>query len=45
MINVFNWQYLGGKKPKKRVVKPSEKFRFPSNWENSEDTSRDMNFW
>lgn len=36
-------QYLGGKKPKKRVIKPSEKFRFSFDWENTEDTSRDMN--
>ncbi|GKD69820.1 DEAD-box ATP-dependent RNA helicase 21-like protein [Tanacetum coccineum] len=30
------------KKPKKRVIKPSEKFRFSFDWENTEDTSRDM---
>ncbi|RWR83261.1 DEAD domain-containing protein/Helicase_C domain-containing protein [Cinnamomum micranthum f. kanehirae] len=36
-------QYLGTKKPKKRVIKPSEKFRFSFDWENTEDTSRDMN--
>ncbi len=36
-------QYLGAKKLKKRVVKPSEKFRFSFDWENTEDTSRDMN--
>eukprot|EP00245_Coleochaete_scutata_P007157 TRINITY_DN22260_c0_g1_i1.p1 TRINITY_DN22260_c0_g1~~TRINITY_DN22260_c0_g1_i1.p1 ORF type:complete len:868 (-),score=265.39 TRINITY_DN22260_c0_g1_i1:504-3107(-) len=36
-------QYLGVKKVKKRVVKPSEKFRFSFDWENTEDTSRDMN--
>ncbi|KAF6137281.1 hypothetical protein GIB67_036318, partial [Kingdonia uniflora] len=36
-------QYLGAKKPKKRVIKPSEKFRFSFDWENTEDTSRDMN--
>ncbi|KAF3791391.1 hypothetical protein EJ110_NYTH07041 [Nymphaea thermarum] len=36
-------RYLGSKKPKKRVIKPSEKFRFSFDWENSEDTSRDMN--
>jgi ATP-dependent RNA helicase DDX23/PRP28 len=28
---------------KKRVIKPSEKFRFSFGWENTEDTSRDMN--
>ncbi|MBA0702494.1 hypothetical protein Goari_020731 [Gossypium aridum] len=36
-------QYLGSKKPKKRVIKPSEKFRFSFDWENTEDTSRHMN--
>lgn len=36
-------QYLGSKKPKRRVIKPSEKFRFSFGWENTEDTSRDMN--
>ncbi|KAK8488760.1 hypothetical protein V6N13_025325 [Hibiscus sabdariffa] len=36
-------QYLGSKKPKKRVIKASEKFRFSFDWENTEDTSRDMN--
>ncbi|MBA0749393.1 hypothetical protein Gogos_003329, partial [Gossypium gossypioides] len=36
-------QYLGSKKPKKRVIKPGEKFRFSFDWENTEDTSRDMN--
>ncbi|AES74381.1 putative RNA helicase [Medicago truncatula] len=36
-------QYLGSKKPKKRVIKPSEKFRFSFDWENTEDTSRDRN--
>ncbi|KAM7501000.1 hypothetical protein LguiA_025414 [Lonicera macranthoides] len=36
--------YLGVlKKPKKCVVKPSDKFRFSFDWENTEDTSRDMN--
>jgi len=36
-------QYLGEKKQKKRIVKPSDKFRFNFDWENSEDTSRDVN--
>ena len=36
-------QYLGSKKPKKRVIRPSDKFRFSFDWENTEDTSRDMN--
>lgn len=42
-LEAIKEQYLGGKKPKKRVVKPSEKFRFSFDWENTEDTSRDMN--
>ncbi|KAG5541917.1 hypothetical protein RHGRI_021669 [Rhododendron griersonianum] len=37
-------QYLGSEKPKKRVIKPGDKFRFSFDWENTEDTSRDMNF-
>ncbi|KAL6042117.1 DNA/RNA helicase, DEAD/DEAH box type, N-terminal [Balamuthia mandrillaris] len=36
-------QYLGLKKPKKKVVKPSEKFKFVFSWDLSEDTSRDLN--
>ncbi|KAI3494865.1 hypothetical protein L1887_36858 [Cichorium endivia] len=36
-------RYLGSKKPKKMVIKPSEKFRFSFVWENTEDISRDMN--
>ncbi|KAI8548466.1 hypothetical protein RHMOL_Rhmol07G0275800 [Rhododendron molle] len=31
-------------KPKKRVIKPGDKFRFSFDWENTEDTSRDINF-
>ncbi|KAH6763591.1 P-loop containing nucleoside triphosphate hydrolases superfamily protein [Perilla frutescens var. hirtella] len=42
-LSAIKEQYLGSKKPKKRVIKPSEKFRFSFDWENSEDTSRDMN--
>ncbi|KAF7139134.1 hypothetical protein RHSIM_Rhsim07G0213600 [Rhododendron simsii] len=37
-------QYLGSRKPKKRVIKPGAKFRFSFDWENTEDTSRDTNF-
>ncbi|KAI3521708.1 hypothetical protein L1887_11180 [Cichorium endivia] len=33
-------RYLGSNKPKKRVIKPSEKFRFSFDWENTEDISR-----
>ncbi|KAJ0972426.1 hypothetical protein J5N97_020385 [Dioscorea zingiberensis] len=42
-VEAIKEQYLGLKKPKKRVIKPSEKFRFSFDWENTEDTSRDMN--
>ncbi|KAG2535853.1 DEAD-box ATP-dependent RNA helicase 21 [Panicum virgatum] len=42
-LDAIKEQYLGSKKPKKRVIKPSEKFRFSFDWENTEDTSRDMN--
>ncbi|RID66944.1 hypothetical protein BRARA_D02052 [Brassica rapa] len=42
-LDAIKEQYLGGKKPKKRVIRPSEKFRFSFDWENTEDTSRDMN--
>ncbi|GER55322.1 DEAD-box ATP-dependent RNA helicase [Striga asiatica] len=42
-LTAIKEQYLGSKKPKKRVIKPSEKFRFSFDWENTEDTSRDMN--
>ncbi|CAM6086451.1 unnamed protein product [Calypogeia fissa] len=42
-LDAIREQYLGAKKLKKRVVKPSEKFRFSFDWENTEDTSRDMN--
>lgn len=42
-LELIKEQYLGSKKPKKRVIKPSEKFRFSFDWENTEDTSRDMN--
>ncbi|KAI3739766.1 hypothetical protein L2E82_30177 [Cichorium intybus] len=36
-------RYLESKKPKKRVIKPSEKFRFSFDWETTKDTSIDMN--
>ncbi|OMO72290.1 hypothetical protein COLO4_27709 [Corchorus olitorius] len=42
-LEAIKEQYLGTKNPKKRVIKPSEKFRFSFDWENTEDTSRDMN--
>eukprot|EP00803_Ostreobium_quekettii_P009736 evm.model.scf_555EXC.5 EVM.evm.TU.scf_555EXC.5 scf_555EXC:31950-37019(+) len=36
-------QYLGQEKVKKRVLKPSEKFRFNFDWDVGDDTSRDLN--
>ncbi|XVF65423.1 hypothetical protein PTKIN_Ptkin09bG0248000 [Pterospermum kingtungense] len=42
-LEAIKEQYMGSKKPKKRVIKPCEKFRFSFDWENTEDTSRDMN--
>ncbi|KAG1334732.1 DEAD-box ATP-dependent RNA helicase 21-like [Cocos nucifera] len=42
-LEAIKEQYLGSKKPKKRVIRPSEKFRFSFDWENTEDTSLDMN--
>ncbi|CAF2122674.1 unnamed protein product [Brassica napus] len=42
-LDAIKEQYLGVKKPKKRVSKPSEKLRFSFDWENTEDTSRDTN--
>ncbi|KAJ0966418.1 hypothetical protein J5N97_027556 [Dioscorea zingiberensis] len=38
-IEAIKEKYLGLKKPKKRVIKPSEKFRFSFEWDNTEDTS------
>ena len=34
-------QYLGGKKSRKKIEKPSKKIRFSFDWEDTEDTSRD----
>jgi len=33
----------GGDREKKKVMKASEKFRFNFDWDNKEDTSRDLN--
>jgi len=35
--------YLGLKKEKKKVIKPSEKFKFVFSWDASDDTSQDHN--
>mmetsp|Transcript_27138 Transcript_27138/g.76568 ORF Transcript_27138/g.76568 Transcript_27138/m.76568 type:complete len:683 (+) Transcript_27138:506-2554(+) len=42
-IESIKQQYLGKEKVKKRVVKPSEKFKFNFDWEHTEDTSKDLN--
>ncbi|CAA7015707.1 unnamed protein product [Microthlaspi erraticum] len=43
-LNAMKEQYLGGStKPKKRVIRPSEKFRFSFDWEITEDTSQGGN--
>ncbi|MFS8030839.1 putative RNA helicase [Helianthus anomalus] len=42
-LEAIKQHYLGSNKPKKRVTKPSEKFRVSFDWENTEDTSRDTN--
>lgn len=34
---------MGTKKEKKKVIKPSEKFKFEFNWDLGDDTSRDNN--
>ncbi|URE48176.1 hypothetical protein MUK42_15405 [Musa troglodytarum] len=39
-LDAVREQYL---EPKKRVIKPCEKFRFSFEWENTEDTFRDIN--
>ncbi|CAN8241073.1 unnamed protein product [Cochlearia groenlandica] len=48
VVDAIKEQYLGGgnKKPKKKrvFIRPSgDKFRFSLDWENTEDTSTDMN--
>jgi ATP-dependent RNA helicase DDX23/PRP28 len=35
--------YLGLKKDKKKIIKPSEKFKFVFDWDTNEDTSKDIN--
>ncbi|KAI3925937.1 hypothetical protein MKW98_028073 [Papaver atlanticum] len=43
-LEAIREQYLGtAKKPKMRVIKPSQKFRFTFDWDATEDTSRDLN--
>lgn len=42
-LELIKQQYLGQEKVKKRVLKPSEKFRFNFDWDVGDDTSRDLN--
>ncbi|KAI7724717.1 hypothetical protein M8C21_004594 [Ambrosia artemisiifolia] len=42
-LQAIKEQYLGSKKPEKRVIKRSDKFRLSFDWDSSEDTSCDMN--
>lgn len=42
-LELIKQQYLGGEKVKKKILKPSEKFRFNFDWEVTDDTSRDLN--
>lgn len=40
-IEAIKEQYgIDSVKPKKRVIKPSDQFRFSFNWKHTEDTSR-----
>ena len=42
-LELIKQQYLGAEKQKKKVMRPTEKFRFNFDWEAAEDTSRDLN--
>ena len=42
-MELIKQQYLGGEKQKKRILRPSEKFRFNFDWDAADDTSRDLN--
>ena len=42
-LSLIKQQYLGSEKQRKKVLKPSEKFRFNFDWEAGDDTSRDLN--
>merc|ERR1712072_918041 len=43
VLQAIRAQYLGQKKVKKKVLKPSEKFKFSFDWDMNDDTSRDLN--
>jgi ATP-dependent RNA helicase DDX23/PRP28 len=42
-LEIIKNTYLGAKKEKKKIIKPSEKFKFVFDWDITEDTSRDVN--
>jgi hypothetical protein len=42
-LEMIKQQYLGLTKLKKRIVRPSEKFKFNFDWAADEDTSKDLN--
>jgi hypothetical protein len=42
-LELIKQQYLGGEKVKKKILKPSEKFKFNFDWGADQDTSRDLN--
>ena len=42
-IEMIKATYLGLKKEKKKIIKPSEKFKFVFDWDTNEDTSKDIN--
>ena len=39
-LEMIKKQYLGADKVKKKMLKPSEKFKFNFDWEAGDDTSR-----
>ena len=42
-LELIKQQYLGADKQKKRIMKPSDKFKFNFDWDAGEDTSKDLN--
>ncbi|GFH21085.1 ATP-dependent RNA helicase DDX23/PRP28, partial [Haematococcus lacustris] len=42
-LEMIKQQYLGMNKLKKRVIRPSEKYKFNFEWGAEEDTSKDLN--
>lgn len=42
-LELIKQQYLGGEKQKKKMQKPSDKFKFNFDWDSKDDTSKDLN--